>query len=304
MEDNFGGNNKNCLEFISKINKGSFGEVYKGNYLKSGKKTIVAIKKIESKYDGELLDHNIIREIFNLKNLNHVNIIKLIDVIIDKPSIFLVLEYVDMDLYDFIYKANKNISKELIKSILYKILKGINYLHSKNLIHRDLKLKNILISNEGDIVKIGDFGLSRKITLLNPTYSKRVGTLQYMAPEMLLNFSNYSYAIDIWSIGCIFYELIFKKKLFTGNHYDEVLKSIEKILGSPTNENWPNIESIENYTSKYHIIKKGIFINKEKGFNTLALDLFNNMIIYDPNKRISAESAIKHVSRIFILLFL
>ena len=177
-----------------------------------------------------------------------------------------------------------------------QIFQGINYLHSKLFIHRDLKLKNILLTADGRIVKIGDFGLCRKLNLLNPCYTKRIGTLYYMAPEILLGLPNYSYSIDIWSLGCIFYELVFKRKLFEGNNATEIIKSIENVLGTPINTSWPNIENINKYKEKFPIVKKGIFENNSKGFNQCALELFNRMIIYDPNKRISAKSALNHVS--------
>lgn len=288
--------NNITLEFVKHISKGTYGDVYKGFYAKDGEKKMVAIKQIIQKHNVDLIDSTTLREIMILKSLSHENIIKLIDVVDKKPYIFIILEYLDTDLYNFLYKSKIKVTKEIIKDIMKQIFQGINYLHSKLFIHRDLKLKNILLTADGRIVKIGDFGLCRKLNLLNPCYTKRIGTLYYMAPEILLGLPNYSYSIDIWSLGCIFYELVFKRKLFEGNNATEIIKSIENVLGTPINTSWPNIENINKYKEKFPIVKKGIFENNSKGFNQCALELFNRMIIYDPNKRISAKSALNHVS--------
>lgn len=294
--------NNVTLEFIEHISQGTYGNVYKGFYDKDGVKKLVAVKQIIQRFNVDLIDSTTLREIMILKSLSHENIIKLIDVVDKKPYIFIILEYLDMDLYNFLYNSKKKLTKEIIKNIMKQILQGINYLHSKLFIHRDLKLKNILISADGKIVKIGDFGLCRKLNLLNPCYTKRIGTLNYMSPEILLGFPDYSYSIDIWSLGCIFYELVFKKKLFKGNNATEIMKSIENVLGTPKNTSWPNIENIDKYKEKFPIDKEGIFENNSKGFSKCALELFNRMIIYDPSKRISAKCALNQVSLQFFII--
>ena len=286
---------KESIEILDKIGQGSYGVVYKG-YLKEGdKKKLVAIKEIKKAYEGETIDPITLREICHLKYLKHPNIIELLDVIIDNKSIFLIYEYMETDLYRFIYDSKYN-KKKLIKAILYKILNGLKYIHSKLLIHRDLSLKNILLSDGGNIVKISDFGLSRKIDLINPKYSKRVGTLFYMSPEMLFNFQDYTNRVDIWSVGCIFYEMIFKKTLFDGKNYIEQIHIIESVLGTPTNKTYPGIEKIEGYKKMFPNLKINIFDSKIEGLNKKELNLIKNMIVYNPEERISAQSAINDVS--------
>lgn len=301
MKDEFAKLSKDTLEFGEIINEGTYGVVYKGFYKTEESKKIVAIKKLKKIYPEEIIIPTTSREINNLKNLSHPNIVKLIDIIIEKSDIFLVFEYIETDLNKFLYKFKNNLTKELIKNIFYQILKGLEYLHSKCIIHRDLKPKNILISKKGDIVKITDLGLSRKLNIVSPIYSKRVGSLNYMAPEILLNFNDYSYGVDIWSAACILYELIFKKILFDGKDYEDQLHSIEKLIGTPTNQNWPNIEKNDNYKNIYQSIQKGIFDNKTKYLSKNEKDILKRMLLYDPNKRISIKAALSHVSIYFIL---
>lgn len=294
--DKFANKSINSLEFIEKLNEGSFGIVFKGYFKDGDSKTIVAIKKIKKKNPDEIIEPTTLREVFILKNLIHPNLIRLLDIIIDNNEIYLIYEYMDMDLYNFIYRSKNFIPKTVIKEILYNILKGLAFLHENFVIHRDLKLKNILISKDGKIVKIADLGLSRKLSILNPNYSKRIGTLHYMAPEILLNFTDYSFTVDIWAIGCIFYEIVFKKKLFHGNTFEEQLQEIAKVIGIPTNENWANIESNKDYKRIYPNFIKGIFNEKVKGLSYKAVDLLKQMLIYNPNKRIDTKKALEHVS--------
>lgn len=119
------------------------------------------------------------------------------------------------------------------------LLLGIDLLHQKNIIHRDLKTSNLLYSNEG-ILKICDFGLARRVSANAMT--QEVVSLWYRAPELLLGPTLYSWEIDIWSIGCIFGELALGEALFQGKNEIEQLDAIFKVVGSPTNETWPNFK--------------------------------------------------------------
>ena len=300
--ENLGHNTIKSLEFGEKLSEGTYGIVFKGNYINGNSKTIVAIKKIKKKIREEKIDYTTLREISNLKELKHPNVIRLLDIIVDKNDFFLVYEFMDMDLYNFIHKSKISINKTLIKEIIYNIFKGLEYLHSNFIIHRDLKPKNILISKDGHIVKIADLGLSRKLNIINPNYSKRVGTLYYMAPEMLLNFTDYSINIDVWSVGCILYELFFKKTLFSGKDYIDQIHKIEDVLGTPTNEIWPGIENTKDYKIIYPEIKKNQFENKVKGLSIKAIALLKQILTYNPSQRINVKSALIHVS--FFILFL
>jgi cyclin-dependent kinase 12/13 len=209
-------------EKVDQVGEGTFGKVYKAKYKSLGKNNTnkneyVALKRILMDNEKEGFPITAIREIMILKRLNHKNIIKLLEIVTSKPSeknkfrgnVYLVFEYMEHDLAGLgDIKLKFNVS--MIKCILYQILTGVHYLHSNNIIHRDIKGANILINNKGD-VKIADFGLAR-IHNPNPNiikqYTNRVVTLWYRSPELLLGSNNYGPAIDMWSVGCLFSELL------------------------------------------------------------------------------------------------
>ena len=191
-EIKFGNYGKNIIKLEKKIGEGSYGEVFKGyiNYPNSNS-ILVAIKKIKNTYNNDLIDPTTLREISLLKKLNHPNIIKLLDIVID-DDLYLIFEYLDFNLNQFLNKEKKNyLKKGFIKYILFNILKGLSYLHSNQIIHRDLKPSNILISQDGKNIKICNFGMSRKINFYNRQYSQNVSTLFYSPPELLLGMTDY-----------------------------------------------------------------------------------------------------------------
>ena len=180
---------------------------------------IVAIKKMKLEMANEGIPKHCLREISILKEFQHKNILKLEKVIQQNNILFLVFEYLDLDLEKFIsdnLENNRQADKRLVKKIIKEILEGIYAMHSNYLIHRDLKPANILLSAKFE-TKIADFGLSRKVDVLTQkAYTKEVVSLYYRAPEALTE-QMYSFPLDIWSIGCIFYELCMNRPCFYGD---------------------------------------------------------------------------------------
>lgn len=207
------------------------------------------------------------REITLLSKLKHKNILNLIEVVhancnyLDynlflltyyiapdktKFNISLVFEYMEHDLNGII---DKKIALDIsqIKCIMRQILEGIAYLHSMNVMHRDIKGSNILMNNKGDI-KIGDFGLARSSNSAQEmNYTNRVVTLWYRSPELLLGSCSYTTAIDLWSVGCLFAELLTLRPLFPGKKESSVLQMIFDKCGVPTEEIWPGVSSLKNF---------------------------------------------------------
>jgi len=162
-------------------------------------------------------------------------------------TLYLVFEYMEHDLNGLI---DKRISLDVpqIKCIMQQLLQALDYLHSNNIMHRDIKGANILMNNKGEI-KLADFGLARLPDIhFNPHYTNRVATLWYRPPELLLGSNNYTTAIDMWSLGCLFFELLTLRPLFPGNKEGKVLDLICQICGTPTEDIWPGVSSLPYFS--------------------------------------------------------
>lgn len=213
-----------------RIGEGAHGYVLKGVHIPSGRE--VAIKKLlkRTNYNRDnSLIYNI-REIETMQQFNHENIIQLLDVVEIPTGIALVMEYMPINLNALLYDCEVELPLPLIKTYFIMILSGLKHMHGKSIMHRDLKPANLLISAKG-ILKIADFGLSRVFNSDGGMYSHQVATRWYRAPELLWSARNYTEAIDIWSVGCIFGELMTRTPLFPGNSDIDQLAMVIKTLG-------------------------------------------------------------------------
>ncbi|XP_022256878.1 cyclin-dependent kinase 1 [Limulus polyphemus] len=201
---------------IEKIGEGTYGVVYKGKNKKTGQ--LVALKKIRLESEDEGVPSTAIREISLLKELKHPNIVCLQDVLMQENRLYLVFEFLSMDLKKYLdnIPSGQFMDKKLVKSYLYQIIQAILFCHQRRVLHRDLKPQNLLIDQKG-VIKIADFGLARAFGIPVRVYTHEVVTLWYRAPEVLLGSPRYSTPVDVWSIGCIFAEMANKKPLFHGD---------------------------------------------------------------------------------------
>jgi len=276
-------------EKLEKLGSGTYGVVYKARGLID--KEIYAIKEIDID-QPEGIPPSTIREVSLLKELKHPNIVDLKEVLYYSNSIYMVLEFLEKDLKNFI-DMKRNMSQILIKSYAYQMLSGVCFCHCHGIIHRDLKPSNILINRLG-LLKICDFGLSRMFSLPMRPYTKSMVTLWYRAPEILFDSPLYSIAIDIWSVGCIIAEMINLKPLFTGNSELAQIISIMGSLGKPPDGLFEGADQVlqeitipipENGTDFRSLIDTT---------DEDAIDLISKMLKYDPNERISAIEALNH----------
>ena len=169
----------------------------------------------------------------------------MMDVVSGQNKLYLVFQYVDCDLKKFM--EGHTFTEEEVKKIIYQLLLGLDYCHSNRVLHRDLKPQNILVNKENLNIKLADFGLAR--TYYHPLrqYTHEIITLWYRAPQVLLGTEKYSQTVDLWSVGCIFYELAHKKCLFCGDSEIDQLFKIFKVLGTPNQKGWDGVTKLKDF---------------------------------------------------------
>ncbi|MPC15959.1 cyclin-dependent kinase 1-like [Portunus trituberculatus] len=278
---------------IEKLGEGTYGVVYKAKNRKTGR--FVAMKKIRLENEEEGVPSTAIREISLLKELQHPNIVMLEDVLMEESKLFLVFEFLNMDLKKYMdsLPSGKYIDKKLVKSYCYQLFQGILFCHQRRVLHRDLKPQNLLINEQG-VIKIADFGLARAFGIPVRVYTHEVVTLWYRAPEVLLGSARYSCPVDVWSLGCIFAEMVTKRPLFHGDSEIDQLFRIFRTLTTPTEENWPGVTQLQDYKTNFPKWTDYNLANSVKQMDSDGLDLLSKTLIYDPTKRISAKEALKH----------
>ncbi|XP_034237369.1 cyclin-dependent kinase 1 [Thrips palmi] len=278
---------------IEKIGEGTYGVVYKGRNKVTGQ--IVAMKKIRLESEDEGIPSTAIREISLLKELQHPNIVRLLQHVMEEPRLYLIFEFLSMDLKKHMdqLKAGECLPPETVRSYLYQITQAILFCHKRRVFHRDLKPQNLLIADKG-IIKVADFGLGRAFGIPVRVYTHEVVTLWYRAPEILLGSTRYSCPIDVWSIGCIFAEMASKRPLFQGDSEIDQLFRIFRVLTTPNESNWPGVTSLREYKATFPSWSTNNLASHAKNINEQGMDLLQQMLIYNPEKRISARNVLKH----------
>jgi len=278
---------------IEKIGEGTYGVVFKGRNKKTGE--YVAIKKIRMESEDEGIPSTAIREVSLLKELVHPNIVRLQETLMDETRLYLIFEFLSMDLKKYIdsIESGKYMEPALVKSYLYQIMQAIVFCHMRRVLHRDLKPQNLLIDSKG-LIKVADFGLGRAFGVPVRVFTHEVVTLWYRAPEVLLGSSRYSCPVDIWSIGCIFSEMATKHPLFQGDSEIDQLFRIFRVLSTPTEETWAGVSQLPDYKPTFPNWTQNNLPSHTKNIDDAGLDLLQAMLIYDPAKRITAKEALKH----------
>ncbi|KAG6636726.1 hypothetical protein CIPAW_11G130900 [Carya illinoinensis] len=276
---------------IRPIGRGAYGIVCAA--VNSDTHQEVAIKKIGNAFDNIIDAKRTLREIKLLSHMNHENVISIKDVI--RPpkkeafnDVYIVYELMDIDLHQIIR------SDQPLNDDHCQLLRGLKYVHSANVLHRDLKPSNLLLNANCDL-KIGDFGLART-TSETDFMTEYVVTRWYRAPELLLNCSEYTAAIDVWSVGCILGEIVTREPLFPGKDYVHQLRLITELLGSPDNASLGFLRSdnARRYVRQLPQYRKQQFSSRFPRMSPGALDLLEKMLVFDPNKRITVEEALCH----------
>ena len=224
-------------KLIKPIGHGAYGVVVSANNTKTKEK--VAIKKIPRAFEDLIDAKRILREIKLLRHFKHENVVSLKD-LLPPPSlegfedVYMILDLMETDLHRIIY-SRQALTDDHVQYFVYQILRSLKYLHSANVFHRDLKPSNLLLNGNCDL-KVCDFGLARGVEGNNMELTEYVVTRWYRAPEIMLSCQEYTKAIDIWSVGCIFAELLGRKPLFPGDDYIHQLQIISDVIGTASDE--------------------------------------------------------------------
>ncbi|MED6246050.1 Cyclin-dependent kinase 10 [Ataeniobius toweri] len=226
------------FEKLNRIGEGTYGIVYRARDTKSDE--IVALKKVRMDNEKDGIPISSLREITLLLRLRHPNIVELKEVVVGShlESLFLVMSYCEQDLASLLENMQTPFSEAQVKCIVLQLLRGLEYLHHSFIIHRDLKVSNLLMTDEG-CVKIADFGLARMYGIPQPPMTPRVVTLWYRAPELLLGTKTQTTALDMWAVGCILAELLAHKPLLPGTSEIQQVDLIVQLLGTPNENIWP-----------------------------------------------------------------
>ncbi|GLT31284.1 hypothetical protein SLA2020_060310 [Shorea laevis] len=286
-------------EILEVIGKGSYGVVASAVDTHTGEK--VAIKKMTNIFEHTSDAIRILREIKLLRLLRHPDIVQIKHIMLPPCSrefqdIYVVFELMESDLHEVI-KINDDFTPDHHQYFLYQLLRALKYIHSAHVFHRDLKPKNIL-ANSDCKVKICDFGLARVSFTDVPSaifWTDYVATRWYRAPELCGSFySKYTPAVDIWSIGCIFAELLTGQPLFSGKNVVEQLELVTDLLGSPSAETISRIrnDKARRFLSGMRKKEPISFSKKFPNVDPLALRLLEHMLAFDPQDRPSAEEAL------------
>ncbi|KAK7103924.1 MAPK/MAK/MRK overlapping kinase-like isoform X3 [Littorina saxatilis] len=276
---------------LGKKGEGTFSEVLKVQNIKDG--TYKACKKMKQSYES--IDQvNNLREIQAMRRLApHANVLELFEVIFDKKSgtLVLICELMDMNIYELIRGKRHYLPERKIKHYMYQLLKSIDHMHRNGIFHRDVKPENILIRE--DVLKLADFGSCRSVYSKQP-YTEYISTRWYRAPECLLTDGYYTYKMDIWSIGCVFFEILSLHPLFPGSNEVDQIAKIHDIMGTPD-------PSVLNKLKRSRGMNFNFPPKKGSGTERLlthvsqeAVELIYQMCTYDPDDRITARQALKH----------
>ncbi|XP_012492435.1 serine/threonine-protein kinase MHK isoform X1 [Gossypium raimondii] len=276
-------------KILEELGDGTCGSVFKAFNIETFE--IVAVKKMKRKFYfwEECMN---LREVKALCKLNHPNIVKLKEVVRENNELFFIFEYMEHNLYQIMKEQQRPFSEGEIRSFMSQMLQGLVHMHGNGYFHRDLKPENLLVTK--DFLKIADFGLAREV-LSMPPYTEYVSTRWYRAPEVLLQSSYYTPAIDMWAVGAILAELFTLSPIFPGESEIDQLYKICCVLGAPDWTSFPEATNISRLINiSYSEISPTNLSDIMPNASSEAVDLISQLCSWDPLRRPTAEQALQH----------
>jgi serine/threonine protein kinase len=287
---------------IGSLGFGTYGSVYKLRDKSSG--ALVAVKKIHHFDSDDFgLSNSALREVSLLRALGKQPFVIELKEVHQSPyaldprftELYLVFEYMECDLGSYIYSDQKKpMDAGLVKSYLYQLTAAVHLCHVRKIVHRDIKPWNLLVDQKG-LLKLADFGLSRNFRMPIGRMTPGQQTILYRAPEILLGMDRYSTAVDVWSIGCVFAEMVLMRPLFQSNNEISLLELIFRILGTPTEADWPELSQLRVVPAALSERCPGSPLEKVvPGLEGHGIDLLRRMLSVVPSRRITAYEALQH----------
>ncbi|RDW64803.1 hypothetical protein BP6252_10454 [Coleophoma cylindrospora] len=282
-----------------KLGEGTYANVYLG-HLRDDPKRLVAIKKIKiQKEYTEGMAPDAVRELKHLQEISHPNIISLLSVFSSKDqNLNLVLEYLPLGDLEMLIKDVEGVRYGAadIKAWMGMLSRAIWFCHENFILHRDIKPNNLLIAADGE-VKLADFGLARSFSDPYRIMTSNVITRWYRPPELLFGAKHYSGAVDIWSVGLVFAELVIRTPYIAGDTEVGQVNLICQAVGTPTEENWPGVSKLPEYAvpdPPNPIRGRDQYLSTFGTAGQEGVDLLMAMLILDPRKRITAREVLQH----------
>jgi len=284
-----------------KLGEGTYAVVFLG-HLRSKPSVQVAIKKIKiQKEYTEGMAPDAVRELKHLQELQHPNIISLLSVFSSKDqNLNLVLEFLPLgDLEELIRDAeNIHYGAADIKAWMGMLTRAVWFCHESFVLHRDIKPNNLLIAADGE-VKLADFGLARGFADPDKRMTANVITRWYRPPELLFGARHYSGAVDVWSVGTVFAELVLRAPYLPGNGELEMVKLICDAVGTPTEENWPGVSKLPSYAvpddaAPNPVRGKDYYNMRFSTVGPQGVDLLMKTLVLNPKNRITAKEMLQH----------
>ncbi|XP_073953067.1 cyclin-dependent kinase 2-like [Choristoneura fumiferana] len=280
---------------VEKIGEGTYGVVYKAKDRITGND--IALKKIKLDNEPEGVPSTALREISVLRALRHAGVVRLLDVVGaaggEGRSLYLVFECMAMDLKRLMELSGGALRPALARSYARQLAAALGYCHAARVLHRDLKPQNLLVDREGRI-KLADFGLARAIALPVRAYTHEVVTLWYRAPEILLGAKFYSTAVDVWSFGCIYAEMMSGRTLFPGDSEIDQLFRVFRALGTPGGALWARARRLPDFRAAFPRWPPRPPRALLPDASPAAGDLLDKLLRLDPAERLSARAAALH----------